>query len=66
MATIERLVRDSAPVLVEGGLLAVEVDSLRADQVAEFVRSVNSFTNVSTERDLTGRDRFVFATRENI
>ncbi len=63
MRALERLVRGSATALGGGGLLALEVDSNRASLAAELVLSNGAFHGVSVERDLTGRDRFVLATK---
>lgn len=49
--------------LKPGGLLALEVDVRRASLVAELVASDGRYENVGIELDLTGRERFVLATR---
>jgi release factor glutamine methyltransferase len=59
-----RRIVTGAPALVcSGGLIALEVDSRRALDVTELVASNGAFTNVRLYQDLTGRDRFVVATR---
>lgn len=58
-----RLVAGAPQLLCAGGLLALEVDSRRALQVAELVASSGAFTGIQVHRDLSGRDRFVVATR---
>jgi release factor glutamine methyltransferase len=63
MLAIERVARGAARVLAHGGLLAMEVDSSRASLAADAVLSNRAFQDVSVERDLTGRERFVLATR---
>jgi release factor glutamine methyltransferase len=63
LATSARLVRQAGERLDPGGLLALEVDARRASLVAEFVSTDARFTDVSVHLDLTGRERFVLATR---
>jgi len=63
MAVIAALVREAAPVLEPGGLLAMEVDARRASTAAELVASDGRYTDVSVRLDLAGRERFVLATR---
>lgn len=58
-----RLVAGAPALLCIGGLLALEVDSRRALQVAELVAASGAFTGIQVYRDLSGRDRFVTATR---
>ena len=64
MAATARLVRDAAEVLEPGGLFAVEVDVRRASLVAELVSRERRFEAVRVELDLTGRERFVLARRQ--
>lgn len=62
--TETRRIIDGAPALLcRGGLLALEVDSRRALPVTELVASNGAFRSIELHRDLTGRDRFVLATR---
>lgn len=63
LATTFRLVRQAAAVLAPQGLLALEVDARRASLVAERIASDPRYTDVSAHLDLTGRERFVLATR---
>ncbi len=63
MAVIAALVREAAPVLEPGGLLAVEVDARRASTAAELVASDGRYADVTVRLDLAGRERFVLATR---
>ena len=49
--------------LKPGGLLALEVDARRASLVAERLASDGRYANIGIELDLTGRERFVLATR---
>lgn len=64
MAVIRALVPQAAAVLVPGGLLALEVDSQRADLAAAAVRTDGRFTDIETRLDLTGRPRIVVARRQ--
>jgi release factor glutamine methyltransferase len=63
LAVTAAIVRDAPPVLVPGGLLALEVDERRAVRVAALVRDDGRYRGVEIAQDLTGRDRFVLATR---
>lgn len=63
MSATAGIVRDGAQHLVSGGLLALEVDERRASLVAEMIMRQGSYANVGVRLDLTGRERFVFATR---
>jgi release factor glutamine methyltransferase len=64
MAVIRRLVAEAAGVLNPGGLLAMEIDSRRADRAVEILQAQGDFTDVETRLDLTGRPRFVVARRQ--
>jgi methylase of polypeptide subunit release factors len=44
-------------------LLALEVDTRRASLVAELISANARYENVAVHLDLTGRERFVLATR---
>lgn len=63
LAVTHSVVRGASAVVRSGGLLAFEVDSRRAFRVAEMVEATGSFGDVRVIQDLTGRDRFVLATR---
>ncbi len=63
MATIAGLIREAAQALAPGGLLALEVDARRASLAAELAASHGAYDGVRVELDLTGRERFVVATR---
>lgn len=63
MSATAGIVRDSARVLVTGGMLALEVDERRASLVAELIMRHGAYGNVGVVLDLTGRERFVFASR---
>lgn len=64
MWAIRALVPQAAEGLVPGGLLAMEVDSRRADLAVAAVRADGRFTDIETRLDLTGRPRFVVARRQ--
>jgi len=59
-----QLVREAADVLAPNGLFAVEVDVRRASLVAELVSRERRFHAIRLELDLTGRERFVLARRQ--
>ena len=63
LALTARLVRQAATRLAPGGLLALEVDARRASLVAELVSSDARYECVGVRLDLSGRERFVLATR---
>ena len=63
MAIIAALVREAAEVLTPGGLLALEVDARRAALAAELTASRGRYDNVRVHLDLTGRERYVLATK---
>ena len=65
LAVTARLVRQAAPRLAPGGLLALEVDARRASLVAELVSRDQRYEHVDVHLDLAGRERFVLATRRN-
>lgn len=64
MTATAHLVRQAADVLVPGGLLAIEVDVRRASLAAELVSRDWRFRDIRVELDLTGRERFVLARRQ--
>ena len=61
--TTREIVAGAADSLKSGGLLALEVDVRRASLVAEMVATDGRYADVGIELDLTGRERFVLATR---
>lgn len=63
LAVTRSIVNGAGMLLRSGGLLAFETDSRRAGQVADLVVGEGSFGDVRVLCDLTGRERFVFATR---
>jgi release factor glutamine methyltransferase len=64
MRPTARLVRQAAAVLTPGGLFALEVDVRRASIAAELVSRERRFGAIRVELDLTGRERFVLARRQ--
>ncbi|MGQ0643079.1 MAG: peptide chain release factor N(5)-glutamine methyltransferase [Gemmatimonadaceae bacterium] len=58
-----RIVAEAPSLLQSGGLLALEVDSRRAQLVAQQIRSNGAFDRVKVHRDFTGRERYVLAHR---
>lgn len=63
MHATAQLVGQAAEVLLPGGLFAMEVDMRRASLAAELVSRETRFEAVRVELDLTGRERFVLATK---
>lgn len=63
MSATARLVREASDILEPGGLLALEVDMRRASLAAELVSRQQRFHKIRVELDLTGRERFVLATK---
>lgn len=57
------LIRHAPSVLKRRGFLALEVETRRAGTVAEMVAVDGRYSGVEVLLDLTGRERFVFATR---
>ncbi len=63
MTATAAIVHDAAAILQSGGLLALEVDERRASIVAEMIMRHGCYTDVGVRLDLTGRERFVLASR---
>ncbi|MEO6445100.1 MAG: peptide chain release factor N(5)-glutamine methyltransferase [Gemmatimonadaceae bacterium] len=63
LAVTRAIVQQARAIVRPGGLLAFEVDSRRAHRVAEMVQATGAFDQTEVHPDLTGRDRFVLATR---
>jgi release factor glutamine methyltransferase len=61
MAAIRAIVHGAPDILEPGGLLALEVDSTRAELARETVASDGRYRAVDLRMDLTGRARFVVA-----
>jgi release factor glutamine methyltransferase len=64
MAAIRGIVRDAASLLEPGGLLAVEIDSRRAQPARECAETDLRYRDVEIRTDLTGRERFLVARRK--
>jgi release factor glutamine methyltransferase len=64
MAAIRGIVRGAAALLEPGGLLAVEIDSRRAGVARECAETDTRFRDVEIRTDLTGRERFLVARRQ--
>ncbi|MGH7655934.1 MAG: peptide chain release factor N(5)-glutamine methyltransferase [Gemmatimonadaceae bacterium] len=64
MAAVRGIVRGAAVVLEPGGLLAVEIDSRRAGLARECAETDSRFRDVEIRTDLTGRERFLVARRQ--
>jgi release factor glutamine methyltransferase len=63
MAAIGAIASDAIPVLIGGGLLALEIDSRRGTEAADMIRRLGAYRDVVVRADLTGRARFVLARR---
>ncbi|MDP9204968.1 MAG: peptide chain release factor N(5)-glutamine methyltransferase [Gemmatimonadota bacterium] len=63
LSVTRELIRLAPSVLEHGGFLALEVDTRRAGTVAEMIAVDGRYSEVEVLLDLTGRERFVFATR---
>ncbi len=63
LAITRDVVAGAASLLETGGLLALEADSRRTEDVARLAQASGAFVDVVIRRDLTGRNRFVLATR---
>jgi release factor glutamine methyltransferase len=63
LAITAAIVQGGASILEPGGMLALEVDERRASLVAELVMASGNYIAVAVGLDLTGRERFVFASR---
>jgi release factor glutamine methyltransferase len=64
MAATTNIVRQAAAHLVPGGVLALEVDARRASLVAERCATDGRYHDIHVQLDLTGRERFVIARRQ--
>jgi release factor glutamine methyltransferase len=63
LAATAAIVQEGVTLLKKGGLLALEVDERRASLVAEMTLANAGYIDVGVVLDLTGRERFVFASR---
>jgi release factor glutamine methyltransferase len=66
MAVIDRIVELAARLLRGGGACAVEHDDTTSARTIEAFTRTGRFVDVTARRDLTGRPRFVTATRERL
>ena len=55
--------RSAARLLRHGGFFVMEHAEVQAPWVAAFLRDTGSWTDISTHRDLSGRDRSTSAVR---
>jgi release factor glutamine methyltransferase len=62
---IRTLVAGAPDVLVNGGLIVLEVDSRRADLTADILMADGRYADIEVLPDLTGRPRFVVAHRRS-
>ncbi len=63
LSVTRELIRHAPDALARGGLLALEVDTVRAGTVAEIIAVDGRYAEVEVLLDLSGRERFVFARR---
>jgi release factor glutamine methyltransferase len=66
MAVIDRIVEVAARLLRDGGRCAVEHDDTTSSRTVEAFSGTGRFVDVTARNDLTGRPRFVTATREKL
>ncbi|HYS69803.1 MAG TPA: peptide chain release factor N(5)-glutamine methyltransferase [Gemmatimonadaceae bacterium] len=64
LAFTRELVHQAPDAIPSGGLLALEVDTVRAGTVAEMIAVDGRYAQIEVLLDLTGRERFVFARRD--
>jgi release factor glutamine methyltransferase len=63
LSVTRELIRQAPDALAHDGLLALEVDTVRAGTVAEIIAVDGRYAEIEVLLDLTGRERFVFARR---
>jgi len=63
LSVTRELIHQAPDVIASGGLLALEVDTVRAGTVAETIAVDGRYAEIEVLLDLTGRERFVFARR---
>jgi release factor glutamine methyltransferase len=63
LSVTRELIQQAPDVIAGGGLLALEVDTVRAGTVAEMIAVDGRYAEIEVLLDLTGRERFVFARR---
>jgi release factor glutamine methyltransferase len=64
LSVTRELIHQAPDALPSGGLLALEVDTVRAGTVAEMIAVDGRYAEIEVLLDLTGRERFVFARRD--
>ena len=64
LSVTRELIHQAPDVIAGGGLLALEVDTVRAGTVAEMIAVDGRYAEIEVLLDLTGRERFVFARRD--
>lgn len=64
MAVIAEIIREAAPLLEPGGLLALEIDERRASLAAELALSDGRYREVRIERDPAEKERILMAIRQ--
>jgi release factor glutamine methyltransferase len=63
LSVTRELIQQAPDAIAGGGLLALEVDTVRAGTVAEMIAVDGRYAEIEVLLDLTGRERFVFARR---
>jgi release factor glutamine methyltransferase len=63
LSVTRELIQQAPDAIAGGGLLALEVDTVRAGTVAEIIAVDGRYAEIEVLLDLTGRERFVFARR---
>jgi len=64
LSVTRELIHQAPDSIPSGGLLALEVDTVRAGTVAEMIAVDGRYAEIEVLLDLTGRERFVFARRD--
>jgi release factor glutamine methyltransferase len=64
MAAVRAIIRDAPMVLESGGWLVLEIDARRAALVRECATTDARWSDVELRMDLTGRERFLVARRQ--
>jgi len=64
LSVTRELIPQAPDAIGSGGLLALEVDTVRAGTVAEMIAVDGRYAEIEVLLDLTGRERFVFARRD--
>jgi release factor glutamine methyltransferase len=64
LSVTRELIHQTPDAIPSGGLLALEVDTVRAGTVAEMIAVDGRYAEIEVLLDLTGRERFVFARRD--